>query len=150
MRIPGLDLDFAPLPAPLPIWRAAVSAEQWRAAARAVRESGGRLVALWGSDRRPTGFAACAAYALLDGLAWLDLALPADDPRCPDLAAVFPAAARMQRASADLLGIAAEGAADTRPWLDHGTWPLSAPPLRRDTPDADGPPAGLPADYAFV
>ena len=122
------------------------------AAARAVRDAGGRLVALWGSDRRATGagFAVGAAYALLDGLAWLDLALAAEAPACPDLAAVFPAASRMQRAATDLLGIAFPGAADTRPWLDHGVWPVQAPPLRHDTPDAAGPPLGLPADYPFV
>ena len=152
--LPGLGLALTPLPAPLPMWQASVSRDDWLAAARAVREAGGRLVALWGSDRRrsaPGGYAACAAYALLDGLVWLDLALPADAPRCPDLAPVFPQAARMQRASADLLGIAADGAADTRPWLDHGAWPAGGPPLRHDTPDAHAPPgAALPADYPFV
>ncbi len=48
----------------------------WLAAARAVAAAGGRLVSLWGADRRGSpdgGFAVCAAYALPDGLVWLDL-----------------------------------------------------------------------------
>jgi Ni,Fe-hydrogenase III large subunit/Ni,Fe-hydrogenase III component G len=151
MRIAGLDLAFTALPAPLPIRHARVGRDAWLAAARAVKDAGGRLVSLWGSDRRPQagGFAICAAYALLDGLAWLDLALPVEAPAYPDLAPVFPNAARMQRATADLLGLVAEGAADTRPWLDHGVWPQRHP-LRHDTPPDAAPGQALPADYAFV
>jgi Ni,Fe-hydrogenase III large subunit/Ni,Fe-hydrogenase III component G len=156
MQVADLGLAAARLPAPLPLWRAPVSHEQWIAAARRVKDAGGRLVSLWGADRRSQpggGFAIAAAYALLDGLVWLDLALPAEAPDYPDLAPIFPAAARMQRATADLLGIAAAGAADTRPWLDHGVWPVRHP-LRHDAPAAPAVPADgarvLPADYAFV
>src|SRR6185312_16427483 len=46
---------------------------------------------------------------------------------------LFPAAARMQRAIADLSGLRST-ATDTRPWLSHALWPhgyrpLSDPPL---------------------
>ncbi|RIK98231.1 MAG: Ni,Fe-hydrogenase III large subunit, partial [Burkholderiales bacterium] len=94
MPLRELMLDFHALPAPLPMRRASVSREQWRAAAVAVAAAGGRLVALWGSDRRwaGAGFAACAAYALADGLAWLDLALDREAPSAPDLGDVFPCA----------------------------------------------------------
>ena len=57
------------------------------------------------------------AYALVDGLAWLELPLDAVDPGYPDLARMFPCATRMQRAIHDLLGHVAAGAVDTRPWL---------------------------------
>jgi len=136
MQITGLDIAFARLAAPLPIWRASVDADEWSAAARAIAAGGGRLVALWGADRRRDGdgFAICAAYAALDGLAWLDLPLRAGAMTYPDLAPVFPSAVRIQRASADLLGIAAAAAADTRPWLDHGAWPADHRPLRHDAP----------------
>ena len=53
-------------------------------------------------------------------------------PTYPDLVPIFPGAGRMQRAAADLLGVMAEGFADRRPWLDHGTWPEQYLPLRRD------------------
>ncbi len=132
MQIPGLTLALDRLPAPLPIWRGSVDADAWQVAARAVAASDGRLVALWGADggwREPGGFSVCAAYALADGLVWLEHPLPADAPTYPDLAPFFPCAVRMQRAAADLLGIVAAGARDTRPWLDHGAWPPDRFPL---------------------
>ena len=46
MKIPGLDLEFAALPAPVPVWFAQVSEAEWVTAATAVRDEGGRLVAL--------------------------------------------------------------------------------------------------------
>ncbi len=135
MPLRDLNLRFEPLSAALPMRRASVPREQWRASAHAVAAAGGRLVALWGSDRRwaGAGFAACAAYALRDGLAWLDLALEREAPSVPDIGPVFPCAVRMQRAMTDLVGIAIEGAADTRPWLDHGLWPSGFRPLRDET-----------------
>jgi Ni,Fe-hydrogenase III large subunit/Ni,Fe-hydrogenase III component G len=166
MPLRELMLDFHALPAPLPMRRASVSREQWRAAAVAVAAAGGRLVALWGSDRRwaGAGFAACAAYALADGLAWLDLALDREAPSAPDLGDAFPCAVRMQRAMTDLVGIAMAGASDTRPWLDHGLWPEGFRPLRDETvprgDDRDLAESGasvgarrardLPAPYDFV
>jgi Ni,Fe-hydrogenase III large subunit/Ni,Fe-hydrogenase III component G len=153
VRIPGLELGFDRLPAPLPIWRASVDADAWQVAARAVAAAGGRLVALWGADRawRETGgFAFCAAYALADGLAWLDLALDADAPAYPDLSAQFPCAVRMQRAAADLLGIVAIGARDTRPWLDHGAWPADQFPLRENEREPASSERAKTADYPFV
>jgi Ni,Fe-hydrogenase III large subunit/Ni,Fe-hydrogenase III component G len=153
MKITGLDLSFERLPAPLPIWHARVDRDAWRAAAQAVAGAGGRLVSTWGTDRRGSpggGFVGCVAYATLDGLVWLDLALDGTAPTCPDLAAAFPAAGRMQRATTDLLGIAIEGAVDTRPWLDHGLWPAGLRPLRDNAPASGASQAALPANYPFV
>jgi Ni,Fe-hydrogenase III large subunit/Ni,Fe-hydrogenase III component G len=154
VQIPGLTLDLERLPAPLPIWRGSVDADVWQVAARAVAQAGGRLVALWGADRgsqEPGGLAVCAAYALADGLVWLDLALPADAPIYPDLSMTFPCAIRMQRAAADLLGIVAAGARDKRPWLDHGAWPADRFPLHEHVPAgvAPGDDAKV-VDYPFV
>ena len=150
MRIAGLELAFVRVPAPLPIWRARVDADGWQIAARAVAAAKGRLVALWGVDRGG-GLAVCAAYALADGLAWLDLALAADSPAYPDVSAVFPCAARMQRAAADLLGIVAVGARDTRRWLDHGAWPADRFPLHEQASEGAAPGArGAVVDYPFV
>ncbi|HWK82142.1 MAG TPA: NADH-quinone oxidoreductase subunit C [Caldimonas sp.] len=154
MQIPGLTLDLERLPAPLPIWRGSVDADAWQVAARAVTTMGGRLVALWGADRgtqEPGGLAVCAAYALADGLVWLDLALPADSPIYPDLSTPFPCAIRMQRAAADLLGIVAAGARDKRPWLDHGAWPADQFPLHEQVPAGAAPDDDAKViDYPFV
>lgn len=135
----------------LPAWHGRVSAEEWKASARQVADQGGRLIALWGSDwrKRGEGFAAHAAYSTRAGLVWITLALDARAPACPDVSAVFPAAARMQRAMHDLLGIAADGARDTRAWLRHGAWPADAYPLRHDF-DAVRADANVGDAYRFV
>jgi len=117
----------------------------WLAAAQAAVEARGRLVALWGVDRRPqAGYAVCAAYVLKGELAWVDCDLGAGESY-PDLARLFPHAARMQRATFDLVGLQAEGNADARPWLDHGAWTRRFP-LRVDAAAADG----ADRDYPFV
>ncbi len=147
MKLTGLDLVFERLVAPAPIWRARIAAEDWLSAAQTVAAAGGRLVALWGSDRTPApgaggaqpgaagggqcSLAVCAAYATRDGMVWLDLMLDEAEPSVADIAQIFPAAGRMQRALTDLTGVAVRGAADTRPWLDHGLWP-GRWPLRQD------------------
>ncbi len=56
----------------------------------------------------------------------------------------------MQRATADLLGIAVDGAVDDRRWLDHGLWGAGGFALRHDARPAGAPADALPADYAFV
>ncbi|PKO61261.1 MAG: Ni,Fe-hydrogenase III large subunit [Betaproteobacteria bacterium HGW-Betaproteobacteria-18] len=144
MQIPGLELEFDALPAPVPIWHAHVTPGQWQTAATAVRDEGGRLLALWagpiGQDGDGNSMAKepacmCAAYVTLEGTFWLSLPLapmaqPGRQLVYPDLAKVFPAAARMQRAAADLSGVHALGAEDTRPWLNHGAWPADHFPLQ--------------------
>jgi Ni,Fe-hydrogenase III large subunit/NADH:ubiquinone oxidoreductase subunit C len=133
---------------------------QWTEAARLAREGGGRIVALWGADHRGSadddddgpgnpGFSVYAAYAVRAGLCIVELAVPESKPSYPDLSGLFAPAGRMQRALFDLLGLAASGAADTRPWLRHGAWPAGSYPLRRDFDPAARPP-GAPTDYAFV
>ena len=145
MKIAGLNLELQPMPAPVPIWHASVSVEDWSAAALAVRDVGGRLLALWGTRN-----AICAAYVVLDGLLWLELPLAAANAGYPDLTPVFAAAARMQRAASDLCGIHAEGAKDTRPWLNHGAWPADHPPLRASTGEAQQFADAQLLDYPFV
>jgi Ni,Fe-hydrogenase III large subunit len=149
MTIPGLTLDLQRLPAPVPIWRARVSAADWCSAAAAVREAGGRLLALWGGASAPA-LTVCVAYVVADGLVWLELELPDGHASYPDLVPYFPAAARMQRAAADLSGIRAEGAQDQRPWLNHGAWPSGHFPLRLGADAAQTFPEALLLDYAFV
>ena len=149
MHIAGMT-GLTRLPGPLPMWHGSVDAVEWQAAAEAVARDG-RLVALWGDGGGDPGAPAiCAAYVLASGLVWLELPLAADDPAYPDLSATFPAASRMQRAAADLSGVRAEGAVDTRSWLNHGAWSAGHVPLR----DAEQPAAlsngNSATDYAFV
>jgi len=166
MKIPGLDVEFNALPAPVPIWHARVTAQEWSTAAGLVRERGGRLLALWAGSSADTlaiesvaatsvktrASAVFVSYVLLEGVFWL--ALPLDgtvgQPQYPDLSAVFPAAARMQRAAADLCGVHAEGSPDPRPWLNHGAWAIDHHPLLQDPQALPQPAPGELVDYPFV
>jgi Ni,Fe-hydrogenase III large subunit len=107
--------------------RQTLLADAWLPTANAVVEGGGRLLALWASERGGR-HVVCAAYATAEGLRWMELALAEGQMKYPDLAAAFHFAARMQRAIADLSGLHAEGA-DDRLWLNHGAWPSDYHPL---------------------
>jgi hypothetical protein len=86
------DLDCKPqiIAGALPAWQAEVDAAQWRSICKSVREQHGRLIALWGSDRREADgqFAIHAALVIESGLLWLTL--PVDDTY-PGIAEHFPA-----------------------------------------------------------
>ena len=142
-----LDLPTQMLQAPMPQHLSAVDLEGWLLAARHAADGGARLVAMWGHEAagRPH---VLAAYAQAEGLLCVDLPLgPAR--RYPDLSNLFACAARMQRAIADLSGLHADGAADERPWLDHGLWGGTAP-LAAGSTAGGADLNALPADYGFV
>jgi Ni,Fe-hydrogenase III large subunit len=143
------------LVAPLPIRHAEIDdAARWQAVAAELAAADARLVSLWGRCDDDEGGAASsgarisAAYALPDGLLWLDLALGAST-HYPDIARHFPCASRMQRATADLLGLHADGASDRRAWLDHGTW-TAAQPLRHARAQGMAAASSARGDYDFV
>ena len=150
MRLEGFDIEFRALPGAVRAFHADVTATQWIAACRVVREQGGRLIALWGSDARPAGggFAVHVALAAREGLVVPMLQL--EGASYPDVSAVFPAAGRMQRATSDLLGLTAAGAADERKWLRHAAWPADVFPLRKDFPRHPSAFTGAADDYSFV
>jgi Ni,Fe-hydrogenase III large subunit len=142
------------LDAPLPIRHAEIrDAARWQSLAAELAAADARLVSLWGhcddeGKAASGGARISAAYALADGLLWLDLALGAST-RYPDIARHFPCASRMQRSTADLLGLHADGAADQRAWLDHGAW-TEAQPLRRSHAASIAAVPSARGDYDFV
>jgi Ni,Fe-hydrogenase III large subunit len=121
-RIAASLASLQPVPAHRPWPRYQVEAAGWAAAAEAVGQGGGDLLALWAHGgqvhmalRTPS----------LPGPAVLSLELRHN--AFPSVAAHHPPAARLERTLRDLHGIEAFGARDRRPWLDHGAWGVSAP-----------------------
>ncbi|MCC7326929.1 MAG: NADH-quinone oxidoreductase subunit C [Burkholderiales bacterium] len=133
MILSALGLTAATLASAVPARRASASSGQLLAACRVAWEQGGQLVALWLSDERDRDRGYCLRVLLRDGegLTLLEHTMPDGDVQYPDLAAIFPAAGRMQRAAFDLVGIPSEGD-DQRPWLWMASWPIDQFPLRRD------------------
>jgi len=152
MRFHAEPIDFTPQPGRgAPVWTGrAADGEDLQRFAISVHRHGGRLAALWGEDRRPqgAGFRLHCVFALDEGHPWLVLDLPAENPVYPDLAGIFPAANRMQRAARDMVGIGFDGG-DQRPWLRHGAWPADWYPLRHDAGPAPTH-ENAPSDYDFV
>jgi len=151
VKLQELDIEVDPLPGAMPVFRATVSAAELPEVCGWSHARKGRLVALWGSDetRRGSGFALHVALAFPSGLLWLSAPLDRQNPRYPGIAGIYPAAGRMQRACADLLGIRPDEGADARKWLRHGAWPEGVFPLRKDF-DPAGRFAPEPDRYPFV
>jgi Ni,Fe-hydrogenase III large subunit/Ni,Fe-hydrogenase III component G len=150
MNLSPLGLTGAQVPSGVPAVRVEVTAAEWVLACRAAADQGARLVALWGSDDRDRGRGLRVSVALIDGdgLMLLEHRVPGTNAHYPDLARIFPAANRMQRAARDLVGIVSD-ADDQRRWLRHASWPADTFPLQRDfVAPADGAVADDP--YPFV
>jgi Ni,Fe-hydrogenase III large subunit/Ni,Fe-hydrogenase III component G len=149
MRIPGCNLECSEFPGAVDAWRATVDAAQWLEACRCAAAEGGRLVSLWSSDYSDAGKGMAVHAALVFQPGLVVVTLPVADGRYPDISAIFPAANRMQRAVHDLMGLAADGAADDRRWLRHAAWGPGEFPLRKDfAGEAVHEPAA--DDYPFV
>src|SRR5882672_12659283 len=108
-----------------------VDATSWLAVAGDVAAAGGHLLALWVTLGGAGGASAnVRAGFLIDGRL-LVAQLPVTDlqPRYRGLQALFPCAARMQRAAFDLTGVPSDDG-DERSWLRHAAWPTEFHPLR--------------------
>ncbi|MEO8136668.1 MAG: NADH-quinone oxidoreductase subunit C [Betaproteobacteria bacterium] len=147
MRIQDFDIELTAISGAMPVWRGDVDPAQWLATCERVRSEEGRLVAMWGGELREGGVAVHAALAFGSGLVWLTL--PVVVGAYPSIAPVFPAAERMQRAIADLVGLRADVEQPMRPWLRHGAWPAEYHPLRREF-DAHAVFPNRGDDYPFV
>src|SRR5213592_1851392 len=146
-----LGLDATPLAAAIPAFCVSIPAGELRGICEQARARKARLVALWGSDEttRRAGYALHLALAFPSGLLWVSVPLSREDPRYPGIADIYPSANRMQRATADLLGIIPSADADRRKWLRHGAWPEGAFPLRKNV-DAAARLAQGPDRYPFI
>ncbi|HVP32511.1 MAG TPA: hypothetical protein VMT09_02585 [Steroidobacteraceae bacterium] len=132
-----------------PGWRARdVTPQEWLPAAQELCGAGARLAALWVSGGARGAPSVRAAFFGGTGPLLLNLPLADAADSYPGLEELFPCAARMQRAAADLSGVRASDP-DTRPWLRHNAWPPGYRPLL----DRWAPPAGQESGidtYEFV
>ncbi len=134
-----LDSLNSPLPSNIACTQATVDTAEWQGAIEHLKITGATFVTLWGTDDRDrnNSFHIHAAFLTPTGLILLHHSLEPRNPNLepapyPTLAQLFPTAARMERATRDLLGIAST-AADQRPWLRHDAWPANTYPLRRNS-----------------
>jgi Ni,Fe-hydrogenase III large subunit/Ni,Fe-hydrogenase III component G len=125
-----------------------VSYEQWLQITQDLATADARLLAIWASHDARAAPRIHAAFSAERAGFVLTLHIANLDAQYPGIENLFPAAARMQRAIADLSGLRSSDL-DTRPWLRHAAWPRTYRPL------VDLPPVGPAAapvidDYEFV
>ncbi len=151
MKLDDFTSIFPKLPGAMPIWHGTVNAQDLYSLCEQVKQAGGKLVSLWGSDETEKGghYALHVSLLSIDGMLVLTLTVDQTKPAFPDLSVLFPAANRMQRSVTDMLGLHPTEAGDQRKWLRHSTWPDNVHPLRKSfdmntrfTPEED--------NYSFV
>lgn len=121
--------------------RVRLSPVEWAALVARLERAEWALLGLWAEpDEVHVALYEDASKAL----AVASLACP--ERRFPSLSTVRPGAIRLERAAQDLFGLAADGLADARPWLDHGQWPLRHPLSGRHEASAPRPASA----YAFL
>ncbi|MDX8510408.1 nickel-dependent hydrogenase large subunit [Mesorhizobium captivum] len=109
-----------------PWQRAVVAPKVWNLAVEQLAAGRWSLLGLWGEPDR-------VHMALLGEAGEIGvISLDCRGGRYPSVGQQHPPALRLERAAADLFGLAPQGLPDTRRWLDHGQWgvlhPLAAQP----------------------
>ena len=120
---------------------------EWRDLAQDIAAAGGRLLALWGTNRVGQCHTLHAVAIAPPRVLLISFPVADGTRQYPGVEDVFPSAGRQQRAVFDLCGLRSTDQ-DTRPWLRHAAWPEDAFPLAADRMPSPPP---LPLDdYAFV
>ena len=102
--------------------RVVVSAETWNALIAGLASGAWTLLGLWGE----AGMVHLAAHESASGTVGV-ASLPCPDRQFPAVGRQHPPAQRLERTIADLVGLQPVDAPDSRPWLDHGRWPVRHP-----------------------
>lgn len=135
-RIPHRSIVASHRPWP----RAIVGEDGWQQAIELLAAGEATLLGFWGEPDR-------VHLALLDEACEIVvISLTCAAGQFPSVGARHPPAQRLERAIRDLFGLEAVGAADTRPWLDHGVWGHHAPLGSRMAARQAGPYPFLPAE----
>jgi Ni,Fe-hydrogenase III large subunit/Ni,Fe-hydrogenase III component G len=145
----------SPLSSNIACSHASLNAVHWQRAMPELKTIAATFLTLWGADNcdRDGCFSVHAAFLTSAGVEVLSHDVENTiNPTCPSIAQFFPAAARMERATHDLLGIVStspDRQPDQRGWLRHNAWPANHYPLRRN--NLEPRTSNLePAPYPFV
>ncbi len=111
--------------------RVRVERDEWILATLRLAEGQCTLVSLWGDSGDGTGDGGGNTVHMAlrseDEPGVTVLSLDVRDGRFPSVARSHAPAQRLERTVRDFFGYDAEGAPDSRHWLDHGQWGLAAP-----------------------
>src|ERR1041385_3567625 len=102
--------------------RAIATRAVWQAALSELSQGHLDLLGLWGDH--DTVHMALRDPPIGDAAV---LTMISSDYKYPSVGVAHPPAIRLERAIHDLFGLEPEGAADRRPWLDHGCWGVARP-----------------------
>jgi len=130
--VAATDFRVAPMP------RHKVTKAQWQQATQDAADGIVTLLSLWGTR-------SAVHMALMNEIDHKIGILSLENLRkgFPSVGAVHAPALRLERVIADLYGLKAEHATDTRPWFDHGSWGVHHP-LGKPTPVTGA------VDYPFL
>lgn len=118
--------------------RYVVDEDAWRALTAELAAAKISLLGLWGdSDAVHMAILSRAPHSVAIA------SLPCPDGRFPSVGRLHAPAIRLERTIFDLFGYRAVGAADDRPWLDHGRWPVHAPLGAKAPAPPPSPPYGF-------
>jgi Ni,Fe-hydrogenase III large subunit/Ni,Fe-hydrogenase III component G len=120
--------------------RAIVREDGWRQAIDHLTSGQSTLLGLWGDAD------AVHMAVLGEGSDFVVLTYVCDDRTFPSVGAKHPPAIRLERAIRDLFGLEAQGAPDSRPWLDLGFWEVRHPLGSKTSAQEPAPYAFLPAE----
>ena len=115
--------------------RVVVDTEIWNTLVEGLASGAWVLLGLWGE----TGAVHLAVCEETAGNLSI-VSLPCPDGSFPSVGRLHPPAQRLERAIADLVGLQPGNALDSRPWLDHGRWPMRHPLGAATMPDESIPP----------
>jgi Ni,Fe-hydrogenase III large subunit/Ni,Fe-hydrogenase III component G len=133
MNVLGNDAREDDTLAPSTVMSLIVPRKRFAEAAKALKKEYALLAAEWAADETPfgRGFGVYACYRREQEYLVVKTDVPADAPVFPSLTKKFAAAFRFERQIQSLMGVAADGNPDNRPWIKHEDWPADAWPLRK-------------------
>ncbi|MDS4027913.1 MAG: NADH-quinone oxidoreductase subunit C [Candidatus Contendobacter sp.] len=114
--------------------RVVVTTETWNTLVEGLAGGVWTLLGLWGE----VGMVHLAVREDASGTLGVG-SLPCPDGRFPSVGRLHPPAQRLERTITDLVGLQPTDAPDSRPWLDHGRWPVLHP-LGAANPRTEPPP----------